>query len=364
AMLSLLPALEQVDRQNTYVVVVSRTQASLFAAIPKSFHMHFVGINPRNVLLRILYEQLVLPFVLLQLKVDWLYSVGSMTSLLAGCKILLLIENANPYSLLKIQWAPSEKMRNVVLRFLGRLSAKRANKIRFLSENSREIIAQMLKIPMEKTSVIYHGAILSRGEMREEKIDLPQKYILSVSNIGPHKNIHTLIDAFARLLKIYQYEGSLIIVGAPISTSYFRSLESQIQSLALTGRVHFQGWVSPQQLPWMFKNAEVFIFPSIEETFGMPVVEAMEYGVPVVVPTKKDNNYFIPYNELCSDAVCYFEPLDSNDLCEQLHNVLSDDKFRFSLIKAGKERSKMFRWEDTAAKIVKIFQEDDAEKTL
>ncbi|MBI3579812.1 MAG: hypothetical protein HY089_10435, partial [Ignavibacteriales bacterium] len=213
AMLSLLPALEQVDHQNTYVVVVSRTQASLLAAIPKSFHMHFVSIDPRNVLLRILYEQLVLPFVLLQLKVDWLYSVGSMTSLLARCKILLLIENANPYSLLKIHWALSEKLRNFVLGFLGLLSAKRANRIRFLSENSRKIISQMLKIPLEKTSVIYHGAILNQGGARDEKIGLPEKYILSVSNIGPHKNIHTLIDAFARLLKIYQYEGSLIIVG-------------------------------------------------------------------------------------------------------------------------------------------------------
>lgn len=357
SMLSLLPALEQVDQQNTYVVIVSRTQASLVDVIPVRFHARFVNVNPRNILARILYEQLILPFLLWRLKIDWLYSVGSMTSLLARCKILLLIENANPYSLLNIQWTPSEKARNSALRFLGRLSAKRANRIRFLSENSREIISRLLKIPMEKTTVIYHGATLNRGAVHDEKIRLPEKYILSVSNIGPHKNIHTLIDAFAHLVKIYHYKGSLVIVGASISTSYFRLLESQIRSLALTERVHFQGWVLPQQLPWMFKNAEVFAFPSIEETFGMPVVEAMEYGVPVVVPTKKNNNYFIPYNELCDDAACYFEPLDSNDLCEQLHKVLSDDKFRSSLIEAGKERSKIFRWEITAAKIVEIFQE-------
>ena len=357
SMTNLLPALVRVDGENEYVVIVSAKQAAVVSQIPKNVGVHSVRFNPKNVLVRLLYEQLVLPFVLRRLGARWLYSVGSLTTLLAPCKVLLLIENANPYSVLDVAWNRKDRLRNWALRTLGNLSARKADVVRFLSENSRDIISGMIKLPPSKTIVIPHGLAAQTGESRtaDEGMHLPDRFILTVSNLGPHKNIHTLVDAFEKLVKVNHYPGSLVIVGAQHYPEYFESLKSRIKGTQLGSKVIFLGWVDPESLPTLYRKAEVFVFPSAEETFGMPVVEAMGYGVPVVVPSP-GARFFIPYEEICRTGAEYFDAFDSSSLCEHIWRVLSDEQRRQHIVMAGKERAQHYRWDDVASGLVSVFR--------
>lgn len=360
SMINLLPALEKVDRENEYIVIVSIRQTAVIRGIPEHFGTHKVTFNPKNIVTRLLYEQLAMPFVLLRLGADWLYSVGNLTTLLAPCRILLLIENANPYSALGLPWGRKERLRHWALRTLGTLSAKRAAVIRFLSENSRNIICGMAKIPISKTTVIPHGVALQidqTGKAIDGK-DLPNRFILTVSNVGPHKNIHTLVDAFEKLVETHRYAGSLVIVGAKLYPEYYESLQSRIDRSHLDSKVVFLDWVAPEALPLLYRQAEVFAFPSAEETFGIPVVEAMGYEVPVVVPSagQKGARYFIPYEELCQSAAEYFDVFDSSSLCEKMHSVLSDERRRQQMVTAGKEIARRYRWDDVASALADVFR--------
>jgi len=360
SMINLLPALGKIDMENEYVVIISVRQTEVIRAIPERFGTHRVTFNPKNIVTRLLYEQLAMPFVLLRLGADWLYSVGNLTTLLAPCRILLLIENANPYSVLGLAWNGKERLRHWALRALGTLSARRASVIRFLSDNSRKIICGMAKIPLSKTTVIPHGVALHHNQSGKDinGKDLPKRFLLTVSNVGPHKNIHTLVDAFETLVKTHHYQGSLVIVGAKHYPEYYKSLQSRIDHSQLGSKVVFLDWVDQEALSLLYKQAEVFVFPSAEETFGIPVVEAMGYGVPVVVasPGQKGAHYFIPYEEFCHSAAEYFDVFDSSSLCERMHYVLTDERRRQEMVTAGKELARQYRWDDVASALAGVFR--------
>ena len=330
SMLNLLPALDRVDGENTYILILSARQETVLNAVPERFQVHSVHFNPKNLLLRLLYEQMVLPFVLRRLGADWLYSIGNLTSVLAPCKVLLLIENSNPYSALGIHW------------------------------NSRAIICARRAIPVSRTVVIPHGVTIEMAETaRVAERSLPERFVLTVSNIGPHKNFHTLVAAFRELVQKHNYPGRLLIVGAKLYPEYFRSLRSTIHQYQLDERFVFLDWVDPKDLPSLYQKAELFVFPSAEETFGIPVIEAMAWGVPVVVPSPANDGspYFIPYEELCGTAAQYFDAFNSSSLCDQMQRVLTDKPRREEMIAAGKIRAARYRWDDVASALVGVFEE-------
>jgi len=359
SMVGLLPALSKVDKRNSYVVILSERQLTLIKGISVSFKVHKVSFNPRSVIIRLLYEQVMLPFLLWRLGARWLYSVGNLTTLLAPCRILLLIENANPYSALKLRWTSKERLRHWVLRILGTLSAKRATVVRFLSQTSRDIICAKANIPVQKTMVIPHGVALRTRQpgSGDAHLSLPDRFILTVSNIGPHKNFHTLVDAFSNLVEKYHYEGSLVIAGARLYPKYYHLLQLKVRRSNLESKVIFLDWVDPDVLPLLYKRAELFVFPSAEETFGIPVVEAMGYGVPVVVPSPVDidGRYFIPYAEICGPAAEYFDPFNEGSLCEHMYAVLTNEGRREQMIAEGKKMASRYKWEDTASALVDVF---------
>lgn len=359
SLLNLLPALQKTDARNEYFVLLSEHQRTVRKGIPDTVRTYVVHFNPKVIVVRLLYEQFVLPFVLWRLNVDWLYSVGNITTLLAPCKVLLVIENANPYSRYRFAWTLHERLRNGLLNILGRLSAWRATKIRFLSMNSKQLISSMLGIPERKSVVIPQGVALNGnpGEHAQAKPNIPKRYILTVTNIGPHKNLHTLLEAFEAISKTYS--GFLLIVGEATYHSYFQRLLEQKRQSSSGDRVVFAGWVEPKNLPPLYAKADLFVFPSVEETFGLPVLEAMASGIPVLVPDagEKFPTLFLPYKELCGNAAMYFDPFDSKHLGEQMQKILGDQALRERLSHEGMSVAARYRWEDVASKLVEVFRE-------
>lgn len=363
---NLIPRLARIDQKNQYVIFYSSSQASFVQTIPMQFKKAPVRYMPRNPFLRVLWEQLVFPFFLLLYRADVLYSVGNTTSILAPCKIALLIENANPYSKLNLPWSFKERVRLTLLRALGWLSARRATKIRFVSQNSLDRIAPQLGVSLGKCAVIPHG--VSFGNINSERtvLDEPQeqsfgKYILTIGANGPHRNTARLLSAFSILITKYGYSGDLVVVGNTGSRSWRETLDTLASELSLGSKVVFKDEVPHRDVAAYFKYTEAFVFPSIEETFGIPLLEAMMFGVPIAVSdcdldTTHRGKCFNPFYEICGDAVHYFNPFDVHDTAQGMHRILTDATLRERLIARGKERVRKYNLENTARELVQLFE--------
>jgi glycosyltransferase involved in cell wall biosynthesis len=173
---------------------------------------------------------------------------------------------------------------------------------------------------------------------------LPPRYILFVSTIEPRKNLGTLIDAYERLRDSGTYDGALVVVGKVGWKS-----ESLVPRLKRRGIVHLD-YVPAPQLATIYERAEAFVFPSIYEGFGFPLLEAMARGVPSIAARSSS----LP--EIGGDAALYFDPMDVDALTAQLARVLGDAALRAELAERGRAQAARFRWKDAAARTFEVLK--------
>ena len=363
AFINLFAVLDKIDKDNNYIVYVSVKQNEIIAAIPDNFKKVFIEYFTTNPFVRVLSEQIVFPVYLLINRADILYSVGNITSILAPCKVVLFIENVNPYSLVGIKWSMGETLRHKFRKWLGWLSAKRANKVRFPSNNAKGILVKMLNLPESKCITIYHGwdrnAFTDYPNMNRNDVLKQENYILTVAEIAPHKNLHTLIEGFDVLIKDYGYHGNLLFVGGIVCKSYYSKLKALVDRLKLSKRIVFEGRVKNEEIGLYYRGADVFVLPSVEEAFGIPVIEAMGFGVPAALSdgTLLNENYFIPFREICGDAANYFDPFVPDSIAKSIYTIISNRVYREQLIFNGIKQVESYKREETATSLVKIFNE-------
>ncbi len=169
-----------------------------------------------------------------------------------------------------------------------------------------------------------------------------------VGTLQPRKNIERLIEAFAKLI-IKHPNLSLLVVGKK-GWLYEGILEAP-KKFGIKESVRFIDFVQDQELPSLYKNAKCFVLPSLYEGFGLPVLEAMKYGCPVVT----SNVSSLP--EAGGDAALYVDPQNVNDIAEKIDKVLSDPKLREEMVKKGHEQVKKFSWEKTARETLRVLEE-------
>ncbi len=211
------------------------------------------------------------------------------------------------------------------------------------SEFSKREIIEQICLDESNIEVIY-GAAPSSFKKPDSSISSEQegKYILTVSSLAPRKNLKRIIEAFKHL-KLSQYK--LVIVGAG-----HRSLGNNgLNDLPNTiGGIIFKGHVEDEELVNLYNNAELFIFPSLYEGFGIPPLEAMSCGCPCVV----SNTSSLP--EICGEAAEYCDPNDVIDIADTMDKVLNDIKLKERLIEQGFEQIKKYSWQRTVDKILKL----------
>ena len=127
----------------------------------------------------------------------------------------------------------------------------------------------------------------------------------------------------------------------------------------MSERIVFEGRVRHKEIGSYYRGADAFVLPSVEETFGIPVIEAMGFGVPVVVSdgTLLNEKYFIPFREICGDAANYFDPFDPNSIAKSIYIIISNSARREQLIFKGIKQAENYKWEKTATSLEKIFTE-------
>jgi len=218
------------------------------------------------------------------------------------------------------------------------------NEIIAISKFTKKDLLDFLPLAAEKTTVIYESSDVS--QIAPTKYNVPfKKYILYVGQQSDYKNIKRLGDAHQILLAKYPDLG-LVLVGkkntsALTNEKYFN--ERMYQNILFTD------FVEDNQLSWLYSHASAYIFPSLMEGFGLPGLEAMGYGTPVV----SSNATCLP--EVYGPAAHYFNPIDTSDIAEAIDQVLSDDTLRTRLSKAGFKQIKQYSWKKMAKETHAIY---------
>lgn len=240
-------------------------------------------------------------------------------------------------------------------------SVRRAHWILADSESTRRDLVDRMGIDPGRSLVVY-PAVEGRfqpvqdtqllAEVRR-RYHLPERFILGLGTIQPRKNFVGLIKGFQRLLqakgKSADLENLNLVIGGERGWLFQETLDSAAQA-GLEGRVHFPGFIADEDLPALYSLARVFAFPSWYEGFGLPVLEAMASGTPVVAA----DNSSLP--EAVGEAGLMVPAGDSDALAQALARILTDKDLRQRLVQAGFEQARRFSWEQSAARLLQLFQ--------
>lgn len=234
--------------------------------------------------------------------------------------------------------------------------AQKSDLIITISESARKDIVDHLKVPKEKIKIIYPGIDFEKysREIEENKLrkirgkyKLPKKYILYLGTIEPRKNIVRIINSFLEYRNLTKSDIKLVIAGGKgwKYEKIMKLVDQNKQNIILTGYIEEE-----DKIP-LYKMAEIFVFPSLYEGFGMPVLEAMACGVPVVT----SNVSSLP--EVAGKAAILVNPLKEEEMTDAYNKILSNEEFRKKMIEEGIEQSKKFQWKESARKLEKIYEE-------
>ncbi len=236
-------------------------------------------------------------------------------------------------------------------------SYRKATQIITISDSTKADIQSILKIPEEKITVIplavderFKSPVLKDDVARvKEKLHLPDRYILHVGTLEPRKNLEFLIEAFAKTLEDDKNRDlNLVITGK--KGWYFEGLFSKVKKLKLGRKVIFTGYIDEEDKPALCKGARLFAFPSLYEGFGLPPLEAMASGVPVI----SSNTSSMP--EVVGEAGILISPKNKDAWVEAITRVNSDSKLREQMIDKNKIQVARFSWANTAKKTIEVYQ--------
>jgi glycosyltransferase involved in cell wall biosynthesis len=262
--------------------------------------------------------------------------------------ILDLIHITDPvYSRGLRSWVYARPMLNLV--------ARKAQHIVTISEYSKAQIVERLGVQADKVTAIYcgvNGQFHSEDRKQvyaavSEALCIKEPYLLFVGSLKPHKNIFTLLQAFALLRRRYDIPQRLLIVGD--DARWKSMLIEECARLGIRCATDFVPYVSQALLPKVYAAADLLVMPSTIEGFGLPVLEAMASGTPVVCSRAAS----LP--EVAGDAALYFDPASAEELAAMIEKVLSSTELQESLRAMGLERAKQFTWEESTRKHVELY---------
>ncbi|RMF63068.1 MAG: glycosyltransferase family 1 protein [Calditrichaeota bacterium] len=229
-------------------------------------------------------------------------------------------------------------------------SVKQANQVIAVSENTLKDLGRLVALPARKTSVIHHGiglAAVPTSAPSSLSLDLPEDFILFVGTRRPHKNLEGLIRALALLRNEYKQNVDLVICGKRYAD--YRKPEGVAEELGLQAHTHFLDFLPDAELAALYRRARALALVSFYEGFGLPLLEAMAVGTPVVGSTVSA----IP--EIVGDAGLLANPYEPADIAAKLHLLLSDAQAWRRFSQAGKIRANDFSWKAVAKATLNVY---------
>ena len=346
---NLVKELSKIDNKNEYTIFANKDNAEYFTTNNPNFKTITLPNYTRTRFIRILWEQCRLPKLLKQMNIDILHSPGFIAPLKMTAKSIVTIHDMTFFSHPQYH----TRFKQYYFKKMIPLTVKKANIIIADSENTKKDIHKYLNTEKSKIITIHLGASedfkkIDRNKAKKfisKKYSIKNKFILFVGMIEPRKNLQRLVDAF---IQIKNPELKIVIVGK--KGWQMEEFFKMIKDSKLEDTIIFPGYVPDEDLVKFYNAAEIFVYPSIYEGFGIPVLEALACGCPVIT----SNTSSMP--EITGPAAKLIDPNDTDDIKKTIQKLLRNEQLRQTLGEEGIIQAKKFSWQKTAQKTLEAYE--------
>lgn len=344
----LVEQLAQIDEDNDYVLIVGPDGREALPELPTRFRF-----STETSKVYSLREQVSLSWHLARLRLDLFHATHYVLPLWVPSRTVVTIHDV--IHLLYPEFLPNRfaflYAQRMIRRALGR-----AERIVSVSHTTRRDLGRYFSLGMERVSVIYNGVddrfrehlapdVLA-GRLAELGVAPP--YLLFVGNPKPHKNLDRLLAAYARARSLRPFEGPLVVVGNDRDAG--QRIRLRADHLGIGDQVVPLGLVPDESLPVLYQGATLFLYPTLYEGFGLPVVEAMASGAPVVTSNTS------ALKEIAEGYAHLVDPLDVDAIAEAIAYCMAEPEHRASLAKLGRKRAELFSWNEAATRTLEVYQ--------
>lgn len=344
----LLEELPKLDSQNEYLVLLLDRDFDNWTPPAANFHKVRADFAPYS-----LNEQFGLPRLLYQLRPDLVHFLNFNLPFFYRRPFIVSINDLTLIDFKNFQGGGIRRLayevKYWVMRFILWNAVSAANRIVAISDYTKQDLHRRFRLSDRKIDVITLGVDPVKPAIESKTAS---EFLLYVGNPYPHKNLARLIEAFDLLHKD-RPELKLVIVSnitAGNTLPFYNQLKAQAKRLGLEKAIEFPGYVDDDELNRLYRDATLFVFPSLAEGFGLPPLEAMAHGTPVASSSATS----LP--EVLEDAAVYFDPNSVEDMARVIDALLNSPDELARLRRIGPEQAAKFRWEDTARKTLSIYE--------
>ncbi|MFW9804972.1 MAG: glycosyltransferase family 4 protein [Candidatus Thorarchaeota archaeon] len=348
---NLIRALQSMEMPDIEFVILqtARSESPLDPARPAE-NFRVVRVIPANSFVRIPWS---IPRQVRRKQVDVLHMTYNAPPWLSSSALVVSVHDL-AYRLYPQYYSPRARL---ILSLLIPLSIRRAERVTTLSENSRQDIVREYGLSADKI-VVTSAAASPEFQVVEDRrrlgavrarYGLRESFVLAVGNLEPRKNLSGLVRAYAALRQSGAISQQLVIVGQAHWQG--SAVSAEVKKLGLSREVVFTGYVPIDDLVMLYNAATVFVYPSLYEGFGLPILEAMSCGTPVIT----SNLASIP--EVAGEAALLVSPQSEEDLAQVLGRVLVDESLRHKLREKGLRQAAQFSWGKTAHRLLEAYKD-------
>ena len=303
------------------------------------------------------WEQISLPKAIKNYQLDLLHCTANTAPLFCKTPMIITVHDVIYLESINFSGSAYQNFGNLYRLLIVPRVVKKAELIITVSEFEKENISKRLRVPENKVRVVHNGVnplfrhIINQDELNtfRLKYTLPEKYILHIGNTEPRKNTLGVLKAY----QLYQqkFKHALPLVISNCKADYIASLLKQINAETLISNIQVLGYLPFTDIPYLYNQAYIFLYPSFREGFGMPVAESMACGTPVIT----SNTSSLP--EVAGDAAILINPGSIDEIFNAILHLTEDEGLYSQKKKAGFENAKRFSWQKVAEKTITIYNE-------
>ncbi|MDD3012152.1 MAG: glycosyltransferase family 1 protein [Candidatus Gastranaerophilales bacterium] len=352
---NIVKALLDKDTINSYYLFIVNNQELIYEDLLSYENLKIISypVDCANPVIRVLCENTLLPFDIIKHKINMVHHLCSYIPVISPYKSVVTIHDLvsfyyhNKYP----EYKETKRSYNYFKKVASFVTAK-AERIITVSEFTKQQLMSNFRVNEDKITVIGQSYdtrknITSINSNILEKFGILKPYILAVSVIRPHKNFDFLVRVFNILKSKYKLPHQLVVVGDVHfgAEKFF----NEIKNSRFKDEIQYLGKINADELSSIYSFANIFIYPSLYEGFGIPLLEAMSFKLPVAASNAAS------LQEVGGDACLYFNPCDENDACDKILKILDDETLKNRLISNQKAKLDYYSWNNIAEKILSIY---------
>jgi glycosyltransferase involved in cell wall biosynthesis len=351
--LELIKHLQQIDHENEYFIFVKPDEDNTAIKETANFHIVEVPGGPYPV-----WEQVLLPRAAKEAGVQLLHCTSNTAPLRAGVPLVLTLHDIiylEPMDLRRGSWY--QRFGNLYRRWNVPRVVPNCQRVLTVSAFEQARIVQRQLGPAGRVQVVYNSAGDQFRRITDEaalaaaraKYSLPERFVFFLANTDPKKNLRGVLHALALLKQRGQLAFKLVMLDYPESA--LEAVLRELNAPELRDDIQLCGYVPNQELPLIYSLAQVFLYPSLRESFGIPILEAMACGTPVIT----SNTSSMP--EVAGDAALLVDPFQPETIAAAILTLQNDASARATLVTKGLERVRSFSWRATAQQVLSVYEE-------